>query len=55
MQQTRKRISSGARNDGYLSTPGFPKKSEGDHVVANQRILSAQQPAKRAAHQRAAD
>src|SRR5882757_3024736 len=25
MQQTRKRISSGARNDGYLSTPDFPK------------------------------
>src|ERR1700686_521182 len=34
MQQTRNRISSGARNDGYLSTRTFPDKTEGDHVAA---------------------
>src|SRR5713101_7074090 len=60
MQQTRNRISSGARHDGYLSTRNFPKNSKGDHLAVtdgrkNPKPLSSQQAAERAAHQRAAD
>src|ERR1700722_6609878 len=50
MQQTRKRISSGARNDGYLSTRHF-LKIRSDHVMAIvEKTLSSQQPAERTSH-----
>src|ERR1700733_13935208 len=55
MQQTKNRISSGARKDGYFSTPNFPKKSKGDHRRKEKPMSPSQQAAERAAHQRAAD
>src|SRR6266436_2296616 len=54
MQHTRKRTSSGARHEGYLSTRTF-RNQRGMTPQRTSRTLSPQQSAERAAHQRAAD